>query len=82
MICFYCGKQIDIEKGDRYAIIPLDRPYYVNIPFCQPECMQLVNSYGWEKYIQENISRIGKLVDVTKRGPKKEVSRKMRNKKK
>ena len=52
MICFNCEKEI--LTTEKYMIIPLDKPYYVNLPFHREGCLP----NDEKEYIEENWDRV------------------------
>lgn len=74
MKCFYCGKEIDIEK-DRYIIKAYDIPY-VNLYFHKDTCYKEIKERLIE-YIDENSDRVFILAGISnKNEPTKNVSTK------
>lgn len=62
MKCFYCGEEISSERHEM-KFVPLDRPY-VNLPV-HNGCVQPMEEYGLNKYLEDNIERIYLLAGKT-----------------
>lgn len=61
MICFYCGKEINLSENEKYQMIPIERPY-VNLFFHKENCYNEIKSIE-KQYITENAERIWKWVN-------------------
>jgi hypothetical protein len=74
MICFYCGKEIDLENESVYYIA-FDIPY-ANIPVHKNTCLREIEIMGTENYAKENLERIYSFSERTPVVPKKKTRRK------
>jgi len=75
MICFYCGKEIDRDT-ERMMIVAIDRPVYVNLTFHKYGCLEEVDGYGRDKYLNENKERVYKAAQKSSISSEKKTKRK------
>jgi hypothetical protein len=60
--CFYCGKEIDLEKDNgNIWNVAIERPY-ANLPFHKEPCLRAIEGVENE-YLTENAERIYELAD-------------------
>ena len=76
MICFYCEKYINRDEGERMRIVAIDRPVYVNLTFHANGCLEQVDSYGRDKYLNENKERVYKAAQKSSISSEKKTKRK------
>lgn len=56
MKCFYCGKEINTNSGEKAMMIAVDRPM-INLFFHMDTCYREIKNREWD-YLKENSERI------------------------